>query len=298
MLTAVTTHQRNPGGKHFLGPGNVPHQPEQHAFHVARRREGKDQGSQRPAAGGQHHACEQEPVEIPAARPKTQAKHDGNRGQCSRQRGEIGQHQAPTQQHRKQRAYRRPAGHAENIRIGKRIAQQNLQQHAGQRQQAAAGKRRQYPRQAQLPDNLVRDIILAVAGREQSLGNSIGRECARCRIAAPQTRWRQRKTGKGPEAVWPLFPRSPQSSSRCVRLHAKFCVRFETGGRQPRTGGKAKMGNKELGSQAVMSNSGNYRRLMMGQPFLSAWALSVASGSTATGWVTFLSNGRSFRESL
>jgi hypothetical protein len=53
-----------------------------------------------------------------------------------------------------------------------------------------------------------------------------------------------------------------------------------------------------LRSQAGMSNPGNYRRLMMGQPFLSAWALRVASGSTATGWVTFLSKGKSFSESL
>ena len=37
-----------------------------------------------------------------------------------------------------------------------------------------------------------------------------------------------------------------------------------------------------------MQSAASYRRLMMGQPFFSAWALRVASGSTATGWVTFV----------
>src|SRR6185436_16759134 len=39
-------------------------------------------------------------------------------------------------------------------------------------------------------------------------------------------------------------------------------------------------------------------RLMMGHPRSLAWAASVGSGSTATGWSTFSSKGMSFSESL
>jgi hypothetical protein len=41
-----------------------------------------------------------------------------------------------------------------------------------------------------------------------------------------------------------------------------------------------------------------YRRLMMLQPCSRADSFRVSSGSTATGWVTFDSSGKSFKESL
>lgn len=47
-----------------------------------------------------------------------------------------------------------------------------------------------------------------------------------------------------------------------------------------------------------IANPLHQRKLITGQLFLSACLFNVASGSTATGCVTLLSNGRSLRESL
>ena len=47
-----------------------------------------------------------------------------------------------------------------------------------------------------------------------------------------------------------------------------------------------------------IANPPDQRKLIIGQLFLSAWFLNVASGSTATGCVTLLSKGKSLRESL
>jgi hypothetical protein len=59
----------------------------------------------------------------------------------------------------RQRADRGPAGDAQHVGIGQRVAQQHLHQRAGQRQQAAAGEGGQRARQAQAADHFDRQPV-------------------------------------------------------------------------------------------------------------------------------------------
>ena len=122
----------------LLRPAEVARQPEDHAAQLAgvgQRQHHRDQGT---AGAGQHHATKQQSRRSAASRQQQHGEaHDGAAGggrpvQC---------HEPQARQHAGQRADGGAAGDAQHERVGQRIAEQRLQQYAGQCQQAARPRR-------------------------------------------------------------------------------------------------------------------------------------------------------------
>ena len=82
----------------------------------------------------------------------------------ARHRGTLHRQHGGARDHGEQRADRRAAGHAEHVGVGERVAEQRLQQHAGQREEAPDPERRQHPRQ---PHRERHAAGHAVAGTQQ-----------------------------------------------------------------------------------------------------------------------------------
>jgi hypothetical protein len=135
--------------------GKVAHQPEQHSLGLSRRGHRKQKRDQRGEAGGEHDSSQQQPIEVPVARTKTDRQHQPDREQRATQRGDALAARGESEQHRGERAHCRPAGDAENIGIGERVPQQDLEQRAGERKQRSAGKGGQHSRRPQLHDHVV-----------------------------------------------------------------------------------------------------------------------------------------------
>ena len=133
------------------------------------------------------------------------------------------------------------------------------------------------------------DEKLLSTGGKQHGDNRRKKECPHSRTAIPQTGCRMRALKTEPATV------------KDVRQKSRASGQLRTISTRPKP-----MTNIQELCRAIcfspfivtVAFPQRYRRLMMGHAFLSAWLLRVASGSTATGWVTLLSSGRSFSESL
>jgi hypothetical protein len=98
------------------------------------------QRDHRAAAGGDDDAGEQQARLRPAAVAVRQPEDNSIAASAPTKASAIDAGSAEAEHDGQHRADTGPAGNAQHVRIGQRIAQQHLQQRAGQRQQAAAGK--------------------------------------------------------------------------------------------------------------------------------------------------------------
>ena len=116
----------------------------------------EQQAHQRRRTGGNDDARQAAAASASSRRGPGRARTRGHGGERSerlpprRPRGGQPEHQSPAT------PYGRAARHAEHVRIGERVAQQHLQQRAGDTQQAADREGRHCARQAQVHDDVPR----------------------------------------------------------------------------------------------------------------------------------------------
>ena len=101
-------------------------------------------------------------------------------------------HESAAERQGKQRAGAGTACEAEDVGIRQRIAEQNLHERPGNREQTAAGECRQDPREPQRLDDL--SMHRSVVGREE-----VGQCAQRCAIAAGGDRRQYHDDGREPE---------------------------------------------------------------------------------------------------
>ena len=147
--TVATTSRASSHGQRWV-PRQVAEQPEDHAAQLRLVAEREQQAHQRARAGRHDDAGEQQPRRRPAARPLCQREHQQAGGEGPGGRETVDPDGRQSEHDRHQRRDRRTAGHAEHVRIGQRIAQQDLQQSRRTGQQPADRERRQRPRQPQV----------------------------------------------------------------------------------------------------------------------------------------------------
>ena len=153
--------QRDQGGQRFNNMGQIAHQPEQHAAQPFLRRDGQQQCNHGAAASGNDHTGEQQARLRPGTLAMGQTEYQQHRAAGTGKGEAIDREQRQTKKHCRQCAHPRAAGNTEDVGISKRIAQQNLHQGAGHRQQPAAGEAGQGARQAQLQHHLARQAVAA-----------------------------------------------------------------------------------------------------------------------------------------
>jgi hypothetical protein len=167
--SASATSQANHATPHCGRAVQIAEQPEHHAAQLHSRSEHQQHRDERRAGGPDHHADQQqrhrrllrrrEPVR-PEQAPRQQEQHAAAASAPARHRS-----RRPTRQ--QQRAADLPsqsissaptsaAGQAEHVRIGERIARQQLHQRARERQRGAGAEAGKHARNADLPEDLRR----------------------------------------------------------------------------------------------------------------------------------------------
>lgn len=145
----------------------VARQPEDDAAQPRIGRERQQQRDERAPPRRDHDAREQQPRRRIArlAAPQLAAReseHERDRHERAGERRHIDEPPCAAGDHRDEREAGRAAGHAEHVRIGERVAQQHLQQRAGQREQRTAREARERARQAQRADDVGKQRVAAM----------------------------------------------------------------------------------------------------------------------------------------
>ena len=162
--------QRDPDDLPMRGAVQVAEQPEHHAAQLALVGEPEDQRDDRRAARADHHADQQQRRRaVPARRRRrageaaaragrTAAPRRGRRRPPHRRRCAIPRAAAARRrrEHGAERADRGTAGDAEHVRVGERIARQQLHQRAGRRERGAGAEAGEHARHPDLPEDLRR----------------------------------------------------------------------------------------------------------------------------------------------
>jgi hypothetical protein len=137
----------------------------------------------KPAATTTPVSSSRSGVQAPGA--VREREHQQRRRQGAGEGAAVDPHAAEARRQHQQREGRRAAGDAEHVGIGERVAQQDLHQHPGQRQQAADGEGAERARQAQLAHQGAREPGVR-------LGQAAPQLARRQRHAAGRQRHQQR----------------------------------------------------------------------------------------------------------
>ena len=143
--------------------GEVAHQPEQHAVQFMVGGNGQDQGDQCAATRRNNDAREQQAGLRPTAVAMREAEDQQHRCQGTGQRGAGNAPDAQPEQNGENRSDAGATGNTKNVRVGERIAQQDLQQGTCQRQQSAARETGKRARQTQAHYHFGRDAVTTAA---------------------------------------------------------------------------------------------------------------------------------------